>query len=71
MILAQADTIPSDAGGPYVIAAYLVFLVLTVVYVAIMARKLTGLVRKADELEAQVKQLRGEDSADEDRSGDA
>lgn len=66
MILAQAETIPGEAGGPYVIAAYLVFLVLTVVYVAIMARRLTGLVRKADELEAQVKALRGESGADEE-----
>lgn len=64
MTLAQASTIPSDVGGPYVVAAYLVFLVLTVTYVAIMARRLTGLVRKADELEEQVKALRAEHGDD-------
>lgn len=53
-VLAQADTIPGDSGGPYVIAAYLVFLVLVVVYVAIMAQRLTKMSRMADDLEARL-----------------
>lgn len=54
-VLAQSDTmIPEDSGGPYVIAAYVVFLVLVVVYVAIMAQRLTKISKMADDLEARL-----------------
>lgn len=56
-ILAQADMIPEDSGGPYVIAAYVVFLVLVAIYVAIMAQRLTKVSRTADELEARLDAL--------------
>ncbi|MDQ8043300.1 MAG: hypothetical protein AAGC46_12110 [Solirubrobacteraceae bacterium] len=49
-----ATDIPSDTGGPYVVAAYLVFLVLLAVYVAIMAQRLLKIGKKADELAARL-----------------
>lgn len=53
-VLAQADTIPDDSGGPYVIAAYLVFLVVILVYVAIMAQRLQRISKQADDLERRL-----------------
>ncbi len=43
--------LPLDDAGPYVAAAYLVFLGLVLVYVAIMAAKLTRLERELAELD--------------------
>lgn len=53
-VLAQADTIPEDSGGPYVIAAYLVFFVLLLVYLAIMAQRLGRISKQADDLERRL-----------------
>lgn len=53
-VLPQAVMVPEDSGGPYVIAAYVVFLTIVVAYVAIMARRLTALSRKADEIQARL-----------------
>jgi hypothetical protein len=53
MIPLAAD-IPSDTGGPYVVAAYVVFLVLIAIYVAIMAQRLTKISKTAAELEARL-----------------
>ncbi len=44
--------LPLDEAGPYVAAAYLVFLGLVLVYVAIMAAKLGRLERELTELNA-------------------
>ena len=44
--------LPLDDAGPYVAAAYLVFLGLVLLYVAIMASKLVKLAREIDELAA-------------------
>ncbi len=65
-VLAQADTIPEDSGGPYVIAAYLVFLVLILVYVAIMAQRLQKISKQADDLE---RRLEGIDHAQHQGAG--
>jgi CcmD family protein len=43
--------LPLDAAGKYVAAAYVVFLVLVLVYVAIIARKVGRLERELSELE--------------------
>jgi HAMP domain-containing protein len=40
-ILAAAPALPLHTAGPYVAAAYIAFVVLLLVYVAIMARRLT------------------------------
>ena len=42
--------LPLDDAGPYVAAAYLVFLALILVYVAIMAAKLARISRELGEL---------------------
>jgi hypothetical protein len=46
--------VPEDSGGPYVIAAYVVFLTITVVYLSIMAQRLMRLSKQADEIEARL-----------------
>jgi hypothetical protein len=48
MILAADVTLPDNAG--YVVAAYLVFLVLLLIYVSIMATKLSRFERELTEL---------------------
>jgi CcmD family protein len=45
--------LPLDEAGKYVAAAYLVFLVLILVYVAIMAGKLQRIERELSELAAE------------------
>ncbi len=45
-----APALPLDDAGPYVAAAYLVFLALILIYVAIMASKLVRVAKELDEL---------------------
>ncbi len=47
-----AANIPDNSG--YVVAAYLVFLLLLIIYLAITAYRLTGLERRIGDLTAQV-----------------
>ena len=49
-LLASAPALPLDEAGKYVAGAYLVFMVLLVVYVAIMATKLQRMERDLKEL---------------------
>jgi hypothetical protein len=49
--------LPLDDAGPYVAAAYLVFLGLILVYVAIMAAKLARIEREVSELADLVERL--------------
>lgn len=69
-VLPQAVMVPEDSGGPYVIAAYVVFLTIVVLYVAIMARRLTALTRKADEIQARLDRRDAEQAAASAPSGD-
>ena len=46
----MSPALPLDDAGPYVAAAYLVFLALILVYVAIMATKLARIERELVEL---------------------
>jgi len=46
----MGPALPLDDAGPYVAAAYLVFLALVLVYVAIMAAKLSRISREIAEL---------------------
>jgi hypothetical protein len=48
--------LPLDDAGPYVAAAYLVFLALILIYVAIMATKLGRIEREIGELSELVEQ---------------
>ena len=56
-VLAAAPALPLHTAGPYVAAAYIVFVALILIYVAIMARKLARTQRELRELkrELQVK----------------
>jgi hypothetical protein len=60
--------LPLDDAGPYVAAAYLVFLALILIYVAIMAGKLVRIARELGELTELVRRRdrdRLEDEAEE------
>jgi hypothetical protein len=50
LLLAEAPALPLHEAGKYVAGAYIVFLVLIVVYVAIMAAKLQRIERELGEL---------------------
>jgi hypothetical protein len=60
--------LPLDDAGPYVAAAYLVFLALILIYVAIMAGKLVRIARDLGELTQLVErrdQARAEDAEEQ------
>jgi hypothetical protein len=57
--------LPLDDAGPYVAAAYLVFLALILIYVAIMASKLVRIARDLNEL-TEIVDRRGRATRDED-----
>ena len=48
--MAATPALPLDDAGPYVAGAYLVFLALVLIYVAIMATRLGRLEREIEEL---------------------
>jgi hypothetical protein len=52
--------LPLDDAGPYVAAAYLVFLALVLIYVAIMAGKLVRLQRELGEVAELVERRQAE-----------
>jgi hypothetical protein len=62
--------LPLDDAGPYVAGAYLVFLALILIYVAIMASKLVRIERELVELSDLVEGRRSATEADE-RDADA
>ncbi len=59
--------LPLDDAGPYVAAAYLVFLALILIYVAIMAGKLVRIARELGEVTEIVERRAAERR---DRAGD-
>jgi hypothetical protein len=50
LLLAADPSVPNDIGGKYVAGAYVVFIVLLLVYVAIMAMKLARIERGLGEV---------------------
>lgn len=62
--IVAAPAIPNDIGGKYVAGAYIVFVLLLLIYVGIMARKLAGIERGLREV-AEVAEQRKEDAAGE------
>ena len=58
--MAATPALPLDDAGPYVAAAYLVFLALILIYVAIMAAKLGRIEREISELSAIVERREGD-----------
>jgi hypothetical protein len=59
--------LPLDDAGPYVAAAYLVFLALILVYVAIMATKLGRIEREISEISEIVERREAERHPEEER----
>jgi hypothetical protein len=57
-VIGAAPALPLDDAGPYVAAAYLVFLALILIYVAIMAGKLARIARELGELSQLVERRR-------------
>ena len=54
LLFAEAPALPLSAAGPYVAAAYIVFVLILVIYVSIMARRLMRNSRELRELRAQL-----------------
>ncbi len=65
--------LPLDDAGPYVAAAYLVFLALILIYVAIMASKLVRIGREVGEINELLdrRDRRAEGHGDDDREQQA
>jgi hypothetical protein len=55
-LFAEAPALPLHTAGPYVAAAYIVFLLVVLVYVLIMARKLISNSRELRDLRAQLEE---------------
>jgi HAMP domain-containing protein len=55
-LFAETPALPLHKAGPYVAAAYIVFLLVVLLYVWIMARKLTRNSRELRELRNQLEQ---------------
>ena len=62
LLLAAAPAIPNDVGGKYVAGAYIVFVLLLLIYVAIMAMKLARIERDLSEV-AEIAEQRQDDAA--------
>jgi uncharacterized membrane protein YraQ (UPF0718 family) len=55
-LFAEAPALPLHTAGPYVAAAYIVFLLIVLIYVGIMARRLFSNSRELRELQARLEQ---------------
>lgn len=62
MLPIATPALPLDEAGKYVAGAYVVFLLLIVVYVAIMAAKLQRIERELRELAGLAEQRNGEEN---------
>jgi hypothetical protein len=65
-----ATTIPGSSNNGYVAAAYIVFFAIVLVYVAIMAIRLTHVERGLRELDERTKPPRQDDTHDRTRERD-
>ena len=66
-LFAVAPALPLHTAGKYVAGAYIVFLALVLVYVAIMATRLSRTERDLAELRRDVELRRGQASGESDR----
>ena len=67
MNLIAAPALPLHKAGPYVAAAYIVLLLLVIVYVAIIALRTSRTERALDELQRDVEARKRADQAEADR----
>ena len=72
MILAVAPALPLHAAGKYVAGAYIVFLALVLIYVAIMASRLARTERELIELrrDVELRRVAADGSDDSGRGSD-
>ena len=59
-LFAEAPALPLHTAGPYVAAAYIVFVLIILIYVGIMARKLISSSRELRDLRAQLEERQRE-----------
>jgi Tfp pilus assembly protein PilX len=62
LILAAAPAIPNDVGGKYVAGAYIVFVLMLLIYVAIMGMKLARIERDLRDV-AELAEARRDEAA--------
>jgi flagellar biosynthesis/type III secretory pathway M-ring protein FliF/YscJ len=66
-LLAVAPALPLHAAGKYVAGAYLVFLAIVLIYVAIMATRLARTERELSDLAQEVERRREAEERESDR----
>ncbi|HET9093979.1 MAG TPA: hypothetical protein VFN36_02740 [Solirubrobacteraceae bacterium] len=71
MIEAVAPALPLHTAGPYVAAAYIVFLLIVLIYVGIMARRLIANGRELRALRAQLEERRSAETPAEERHAES
>lgn len=64
-VIAASPALPLHSAGPYVAAAYIVFVVVILIYVAIMAQRLSRTQRELTELQ---RELALQDERDRERT---
>jgi flagellar biosynthesis/type III secretory pathway M-ring protein FliF/YscJ len=70
-LFATAPALPLHSAGKYVAGAYIVFVALILVYVAIMARRLSRSERDLEQLRREVEARQSEDEAEHEYQGAA
>ena len=70
-LFAAAPALPLHSAGKYVAGAYIVFVALILIYVAIMARRLTRTERDLDQLRREVEARQSEEDAEHEYQGAA
>jgi flagellar biosynthesis/type III secretory pathway M-ring protein FliF/YscJ len=70
-LFATAPALPLHSAGKYVAGAYIVFVALILIYVAIMARRLTRTERDLDQLRREVEARQAEEDAEHEYQGTA
>ena len=70
-LFAVAPALPLHSAGKYVAGAYIVFVALILIYVAIMARRLTRTERDLEQLRREVEANQAHDDPDRDLTGAA
>ena len=71
LTLAEAPALPLHSAGKYVAGAYIVFVALILIYVAIMARRLTRTQRDLAQLQREVEATQAQEDPEHDLTGAA
>jgi flagellar biosynthesis/type III secretory pathway M-ring protein FliF/YscJ len=71
LTLATAPALPLHSAGKYVAGAYIVFVAIILIYVAIMARRLLRTERDLEQLRREVESRQTEDHAEHEYQGAA